>query len=284
MSLVAILDASFSDYRPTFSPDGRRIVFERTPIGTGRTQLWIYDRDSGETRPFLEPGTGPWLQTRADWSFAGNDQVAFAGGGEDGPLSIWTVNGDGTGCQPVPDTQNMTYPAWYPDGEHLAVMVTRHGGPYIAKIDLKGSGGQITPDSIYTGMPSVNQADGRSLAFAGQPRYGQLYNQNNNNVWVFDPALPDAAPRLFNPGQGRAPWWSQDGSQIAFESSFQPDQEQAGFAIYVAPAGGGPARRLTEPSRGAQHPKWSKSGEEIVCALHPDPQSPFRIAILSVGT
>lgn len=280
---ITILDRDFSDYRPAFSPDGKRIVFERTPLGSSIIKLWVYNRETGVSHPFLAPGTGPQIQTRPDWSFAGNDEVAFAGGDADGPLSIWTVKGDGTGCAPIPGTEGMIYPAWYPDGKHLAVMVAHTAAPYTARIDLAGKPERITPSSYYAGMPSVNQADGKTIAFACQPVYGQKYNQNNNNIWTFDPTLPEATPKLFNPGQGRAPWWSQDGSKIAFESNFQ-DKVPEGYAIYVAPASGGKASRMTDPKLGAQHPKFSKSGEEIVFALHPEPHpSPFRIGILSLG-
>src|SRR5689334_15516116 len=141
---ITILDGDFSDYRPAFSPDGERIVFERTILGTGVTTLWIYDRKTGAAHPFLAPGTGPQTQTRADWSFAGNDLVAFAGQDAGSPMSIWTVKGDGTGCTQVPGTENMIYPAWYPDGEHLAVMVTE-AAPYTARIDLSGMEERITP-------------------------------------------------------------------------------------------------------------------------------------------
>src|SRR5262249_30473097 len=155
---------------------------------------------------------------------------------------------------------------------HLAVMVTGVA-PYTARIDLSGMEERITPPSVYAGMPSINQADGSSVAFAGQPFYGQKYNQNNNNVWTFDPAIPGGAPKLFNPGQGRAPWWSQDGSKIAFESDSQ-DGAPGGYAIYVAPASGGGAKRLTDPRWGAQHPKFSRNGEEIVFALRSSPDQP----------
>jgi Tol biopolymer transport system component len=290
---MTILDGTFSDYRPAFSPDGERIVFERTFLGSP-TKLWIHDRQTGASRPFLPPGTGPRIQTRPDWSFAGNDLVAFAGG-DDAVLSIWIVKGDGTGCVATPGTEHMIYPSWYPDGEHLAVMVSV-AAPYTARIDRSGKPERITPPSVYSGMPSVNQADGMTIAFAGQQVYGQDYNQDANNVWTFDPATPEAAPKLFTKGQGRAPWWSQDGSQIALESSFQEPRpahrkgvtrkSPPGYAIYVAPATGGEARRLTDPEWGAQHPKFSRSGKEIVCALHlePDqPQSPWRIGILALG-
>src|ERR1700681_875862 len=281
---ITTLDGDFSDYRPAFSPDGERIVFERTILETGVTKLWIYDRKKGASHPFLAPGTGPQLQTRVDWSFAGNGLVAFAGKDVGSPMSIWTVQGDGTGCVQVPDTETMTYPAWYPDGKHLAVMVNG-AAPYTAQIDLAGKAERITPSSIYAGMPSVNQADGKTIAFAGQPNHGQKYNQSNNNVWTFDPEIPGAAPKLFNPGQGRAPWWSQDGSKIAFESDFQGGARE-GYAIYVAPASGGEAKRLTEPSLGAQHPKFSQSGKEIVFAFQSNPGppgSPWRIGMLSLG-
>jgi Tol biopolymer transport system component len=63
-------------------------------------------------------------------------------------------------------------------------------------------------------------------------------------------------------GDNSHPAWSPDGRWIAFDSDriFVGDQTD----IFIAPAAGGPARRLTRD--GGAMPEWSPDGKEIVFA------------------
>lgn len=54
------------------------------------------------------------------------------------------------------------------------------------------------------------------------------------------------------------PAWSPDGRQVAFASD-----RSGRYEVYVTPAAGGPARRLTSETGGATQPAWSPDGKKI---------------------
>jgi Tol biopolymer transport system component len=54
--------------------------------------------------------------------------------------------------------------------------------------------------------------------------------------------------------------WSPDGKRLAFLSDAARDKQ---LQIYVAPASGGPPRRLTGVAGQVGHPKWSPDGRSI---------------------
>lgn len=257
-----------TDYWPVFAPDGKSVLFTHGP--QEKSVLLRYSLSTEEVTLFItSPPPGLTIQTRPDWSRSSPYSVAFVGNG------IWLADQDGGNCHLLPGTERMTYPSWFPGGRSLAVMDTSK--PSTMKISLEGTTlGPLSPKDLFTGMPSVNQWNPFRIVFPGQPAEG-VYNQNHNRIWISDDDGTTA--RRLDVAQGRAPWWSPDGSLIAFES----DRSGEGYAIYVATPDGAVVVRLTDPAIGAQHPKWSPDSKQIVFAGHPIPESPFKIGILSLS-
>jgi dipeptidyl aminopeptidase/acylaminoacyl peptidase len=73
---------------------------------------------------------------------------------------------------------------------------------------------------------------------------------------------PEESPRrVINEGglDGTGAIWSPDGSQIAFFSNADADQQQ----VFVVPSAGGPARKLTNVKGSLSELRWSPDGKQI---------------------
>jgi dipeptidyl aminopeptidase/acylaminoacyl peptidase len=85
-------------------------------------------------------------------------------------------------------------------------------------------------------------------------------NDYRSSIWLVpaDGSAP-ACRFTFGEKQDVAPRWSPDGSRIAFVSSRERDAKQ----LYVIPAAGGEARRLTDLKEDVAQPVWSPDGTQL---------------------
>jgi dipeptidyl aminopeptidase/acylaminoacyl peptidase len=98
----------FEDLGPAFSPDGDRLVFERTRVADDRHAVFVQPIDSsGEpedahqiTPSFMDCGDGPEFSPKGDW-------VLFSCTTEGGSSNLYWVHPDGTGLN-----QLTSGPAW----------------------------------------------------------------------------------------------------------------------------------------------------------------------------
>jgi len=81
-------------------------------------------------------------------------------------------------------------------------------------------------------------------------------------IWIA-PVDGSDAPRqfTFGPRNDTSPRWSPDGSELAFVSN--RGDEKAKAQLYVIPAEGGEALKLTDLKEGVEDPKWSPDGTRI---------------------
>jgi dipeptidyl aminopeptidase/acylaminoacyl peptidase len=91
-------------------------------------------------------------------------------------------------------------------------------------------------------------------------------NRTQSDVWVIPAQGADSTgsgqgePRLLagSPKHDRHPRWSPDGRWIVFESNRDGENQ-----IWIVPAAGGEARKLTSLSTGASQAVWSPTGDKI---------------------
>ena len=167
-----------------------------------------------------------------------------------GEKSIQLTKGSGDCC-----------PTWSPDGREIAF--SRYGDNVLSIFTIPALGG--TERRLYRGPVSMGgglswSRDGKFLAFSessgGSPTRSTIavlsFADSSSRVLTFPP------PASFD----HSPVYSPDGAQLAFIRS-----TVAGVSndIFVMPANGGPAKRLTFDNRPIMGPPtWTADGRELI--------------------
>jgi dipeptidyl aminopeptidase/acylaminoacyl peptidase len=103
------------------------------------------------------------------------------------------------------------------------------------------------------GEPQISP-DGRAVVYSVGAADMET-NRIAHNIWIVSTA-PGSQPRqLTDTGHDTRPQWSPDGKSIAFLSSRDGTAQ-----VYVMPAKGGNAKKITSLSTGADNEKWSPDG------------------------
>ena len=107
---------------PSFTPDGKRILFASTFAGAGTTQIFVANVDGGAFRRIsfvraieVEPKVNPRTGT----------DIVFVSG-RSGPPQIYKMNMEGANVERLTTGEGEAgNPAWHPDGRHIAFKWTR---------------------------------------------------------------------------------------------------------------------------------------------------------------
>ncbi len=128
-TLLVDLDSERSEYAgmPSWSPDGRSIVFSADRREGNGTVLWVIDVDSKRLRRLTPTRPGAWFlrEVHPTWSpdgkriaFASNRHVAS--GDQAAELDIYVIGADGSGLTRLTDDPvAATDPSFSPDGARL---------------------------------------------------------------------------------------------------------------------------------------------------------------------
>ncbi|HEY4340354.1 MAG TPA: hypothetical protein VGM97_10455 [Steroidobacteraceae bacterium] len=265
------------DYWPCFSPDGKTVLFSRT-LDVGKTwALFRVSAAGGSPELFAQM---PVSATRASWS-AKTGRIVFNGDSPDGKDSgLWVIDGDGRNARHLmtKDLLAPSYPSWYPDGKTIGFGDAARNILYRMNID------GITPvaitrqDQVLAGMSSVSP-DGKSVAFAGQANHGQLYDQDNNQIWLVD-GRGESSRLESNPLQGRTPSWSPDGKRLAFESD--RGSPNSLYAVFIVNRDGSGLVQVTDYALNAGHPVFSPDGRRLVFATGDPAKKAVSIAVVTL--
>lgn len=256
---ITHVPAGSNDYWPCFSPDGKTVLFSRSPDGGKTWALYSVPAAGGTAAPFGQVPAG-LSATRASWSPV-SGRIAFNGdGARDG--GIWVMDGDGRNAHRVPTEGFLapSYPSWYPDGASIGFGDAARNVLY--RVDTRGGAPVAVThqNQVLTGMSSVSP-DGKWTVFAGQKNSGQFYNQGDNQIWLVDDKGA-ARPVEAAPGQGRTPSWSPDGTRIAFESGRGSPNNL--YAVFVVNRDGTGLTQVTDYALNANHPVFSPDGKHLV--------------------
>ncbi len=216
------------DNRFSWSPDGKKIYYNRAP--RGRFDIYVYDFDTKEERKLT-------LGLRAKDPAVSPDgkRIAFVRN-EDGTNNIGIMNADGTKVHTLTHHNDATQyygPRWSPDGKRIAFSVFRGEDRDIAVINADAE-----PFKKVRSKADSSKTFPDSLAYANNAGFEALIRTKADE---------------------RDPCWLPDGSGLVFAS------DRTGiFNLYEYDLASKQVKQLTHVLGGAFCPSVSPAGDEVL--------------------
>lgn len=233
---------TFSSFAPSYSPNGKRIVFVRS---FKQFDLWTMNANGSHERRLT--WTKRIEEDSPAWSPDGK-QIAFVVAGPDDHVSpeqgIWVIGADGHGRHRLTDDFDAS-PSWSPDGSEIAFArfdrATQTYGIYV----LPAAGGAPTRLSapaqggISDSAPAWSPDGSRILFESDRPDTFRL------DLWVMSPDGGDVEQITNTEGIDEAsPAWSPDGRKIVYvgEPAFHGS---VSYQVFVSDTHGANRRNVT---------------------------------------
>jgi Tol biopolymer transport system component len=239
---------------PSWSPDGKRLVFHRDTISTWPPDEYTWSRDSRYR--MLRTGIFPSFSPRGD-RIVENDGPS---GAAHNAIVIASPNGSKSVLFDDP-MRNALAPQWSPHGDQIVFAIgeflqTLAGREnltsHLALIPATGGAIQELPAAgEHVGFPSWSP-DATKVVYAS-------FDRAQRGLRIFD--LKTQHVMQLTTGPDTFPAWSPHGDRIAFTSNRDGDYE-----IYTVKPGGGGLTRLTHSPGNDAHPAWSPDAEWIAFA------------------
>lgn len=236
------LTGTGANYRPVWSPDGRRIAFARHFLGSSNnSDIYLMDADGSNTvRRTI--GTDFWS---AAWSPDGrklaisDEGVYYA--------EIHLVSADNGGLPPSLLATDARSPAWSPDGKQIAYVRTSGDDGYHQVYVMNADG---------TGARPLTQNDGGGIYGLAWSPDGQriAYSkclEGRCDLYVMEPDAGGGPLTSAGNVQGAA--WSPDGKWIAVTLSHYDAGGEWQPSVAYVPAEGGIPRVVVA---GGFNPSW----------------------------
>jgi TolB protein len=254
--LVRLTSDGLDKQRPSWAPDGRRLLYARHTSDGAHIWQYILDLESPQATPRR-------LTERKEPEYHGafapdGARVLFTAitlKGTQGNLDIALIGADGSGLKAIAGDQgklsHQDWPAWSPDGHRFAFSSTHEGNQEIYTARSDGSDVVRVTQSPGLDAHPCWSPDGKSIAFATD-RWGGL---------ELAAAAPDGTGLVrltASPGLDDYPAYSPDGRRLAFVTN-----RDGQFEIYVAASDGSEPQNVSRHPSRDRYPTWTPDGHGI---------------------
>lgn len=253
--IVAVLASCGSTTDPgagSAAPDFP-IALLSSPVNDNRQTAVVLASEDGRSTRTLVTFAGPKASVR--WSPDGR-RLAFAGlqststYAAASQFDLWVVNADGTGLQQVTSGQDVSSPAWLPDGRLIFARTFTSSSGYLDSVRWRAvpaGGGPAAPITVGDGRTLTQldiSRDGTQIAFVTA---GGVYTAR----------LDGSGSRLL--GRGSYPRWSPGGDRIAYTAS---SADAVGVFVTRADGSGTPTS-IGAPASAAYDLAWAHDGSRL---------------------
>ena len=249
---------------PQLSPDGRTVLFAKTTTDgkTGRrnSDIWAVPADGGgEAKALIASDK---TENTARWSPNGK-LIAFLAN-RDGATQVYVADPDGGNVKKVTSLAAGVQPplVWSPDSERLAFV------------------SDVYPECTDEDCNRKKQEEAEQNPVKVHRLTRLLYRhwdewRDATRHHVFIAAIADGRARDLTPGDFDSPptqqeddaiTFSPDGKSVAFVSNREGNDKEAWTTnndVWLVPAEGGPARKLTTNPAADTHPTFSPDGRTL---------------------